>query len=172
MTFPPSKNFEPYLHAFLSQRTVITEGHVDVLTKYCLKRLAAIAKKGARGKPPSLAEIETVSVCFRPHTYTRTSESEMSTGCGIPPINVRRATRCRISPTRVQHPKQKVPIVLPFLADGVLVLGGTKAEGIFRVPGDSDAVAALKMWLDRSSYTLEGVDGSPRTRIAVQTLAA
>ncbi len=52
--------------------------------------------------------------------------------------------------------------MLPFLADGVLVLGGTKAEGIFRVPGDSDAVAALKMWLDsdRSSYTLEGVDGS------------
>jgi hypothetical protein len=51
-----------------------------------------------------------------------------------------------------------VPIVLPFLADGVLALGGTKAEGIFRVPGDSDAVAALKMRLDRGSYTLEGVD--------------
>jgi Rho GTPase-activating protein 39 len=51
-----------------------------------------------------------------------------------------------------------VPIVLPFLADGVLALGGTKAEGIFRVPGDSDGVASLKMRLDRGAYTLEGVD--------------
>jgi len=33
VTFPPSKNFEPYLHAFLSQRTNITEGHVDVFAK-------------------------------------------------------------------------------------------------------------------------------------------
>ena len=56
------------------------------------------------------------------------------------------------------YPKQKVPIVLPLLADGVLALSGTKAQGIFRVPGDSDAVAALKMRLDRGSYTLEGVD--------------
>ena len=56
------------------------------------------------------------------------------------------------------YPRQKVPIVLPFLADGVLALGGTKSEGIFRVPGDADAVAALKMRLDRGSYTLEGVD--------------
>src|SRR5258708_29511959 len=54
------------------------------------------------------------------------------------------------------YPKQKVPIVLPFLADGVLALGGTKSEGIFRVPGDSDAVAALKMRLDCGLYTLAG----------------
>jgi hypothetical protein len=64
VTFPPSKNFEPYLHAFLSQRTTITEGRVDVLAKHCLKRLAAIAKKGPRGKPPTLAEIDTASVRF------------------------------------------------------------------------------------------------------------
>ena len=62
VAFPPSKNFEPYLHAFLSQRTTISEGRIDVLAKHCLKRLAAIAKKGPRGKPPTLAEIETASV--------------------------------------------------------------------------------------------------------------
>ena len=56
------------------------------------------------------------------------------------------------------YPQQKVLIVLPFLADGVLALCGTKSEGVFRVPGDADAVAALKMRLDRGSYTLEGVD--------------
>ena len=48
---------------------------------------------------------------------------------------------------------------IPILADGILALGGTKSGGIFRVPGDSGAVAALKMRLDPRSYTLEGVDG-------------
>ncbi|KAH9986741.1 hypothetical protein BJV74DRAFT_774723 [Russula compacta] len=140
VTFPPSKNFEPYLHAFLSQRTGITEGRVDVLAKHCLKRLAAIAKKGPRGKPPTLAEIETASdAAFNPSTFGE-------------PLDAVFRLQERTYPT------QMVPIVLPFLADGVLALGGTKAEGIFRVPGDSDAVAILKMRLDRGSYTLEGVD--------------
>jgi Rho GTPase-activating protein 39 len=34
VTFPPSKNFEPYLHTFLSQHSSITEGYVDVLAKH------------------------------------------------------------------------------------------------------------------------------------------
>jgi len=46
-----------------------------------------------------------------------------------------------------------VPIVLSFFT-GVLVLGSTKAEGIFRMPGDSDAIAFLKIRLGRGSYTL------------------
>jgi len=45
-----------------------------------------------------------------------------------------------------------------FLADGVLALVNTKAEGIFQMPGDPDAVASLKVLLGRGSYTLEGVD--------------
>jgi hypothetical protein len=140
VTFPPSKNFEPYLHAFLSQHRGITQGRIDVLAKHCLKRLSAIAKKGPRGKPPSLAEIETASdAAFNPSTF------------GEPLDAVFRLQERT-------YPSQRVPIVLPFLADGVLALGGTKSEGIFRIPGDSDAVAALKMRLDQGSYTLEGVD--------------
>ncbi|KAN0135437.1 hypothetical protein V8E53_006716 [Lactarius tabidus] len=140
VTFPPSKNFEPYLHAFLSQHTGITQGRIDVLAKHCLKRLSAIAKKGPRGKPPSLAEIETASdAAFNPSTFGE-------------PLDAVFRLQERTYPT------QRVPIVLPFLADGVLALGGTKSEGIFRIPGDSDAVAALKMRLDQGSYTLEGVD--------------
>ena len=56
------------------------------------------------------------------------------------------------------YPHMKVPIILPFLADGILALGGTKTEGIFRVPGDSDAVAELKLRIDRGYYTLDGID--------------
>lgn len=56
------------------------------------------------------------------------------------------------------YPDQKVPIVLPFLADAILALGGTRTEGIFRVPGDGDAVAALKLRIDRGFYTLDGIE--------------
>jgi hypothetical protein len=56
------------------------------------------------------------------------------------------------------YPDAQVPIVLPFLTDGILALGGTRTEGIFRVPGDGDAVAALRVRLDRGQYTLADAD--------------
>jgi Rho GTPase-activating protein 39 len=56
------------------------------------------------------------------------------------------------------YPQAQVPIILPFLADGILALGGTKSEGIFRVPGDGDLVSDLKLRLDRGYYTLDGMD--------------
>jgi len=56
------------------------------------------------------------------------------------------------------YPQQKIPIILPFLGDGILALGGMKAEGIFRVPGDNDSVSGLKLRIDRGYYTLDGVD--------------
>jgi len=108
------------------------EGHTDVLAKHRLKRLAAIAKRVPRGKPPLLAEIETPLVCFfRPHTHTRTSEAEVSTGYCIPPISIRWPLDAVLCLQDRMYPKQKVLIVLPFLADGVLALDGSKAEGTF-----------------------------------------
>lgn len=52
----------------------------------------------------------------------------------------------------------QVPIILPFLADGILALGGTKSEGIFRVPGDGDAVSELKLRIEKGYYSLDGVE--------------
>ena len=63
ITFPPSKNFETYLQAFIRKHTTQQEGRVDIMAKYCLRRLVTISKKGPRGKPPMIAEIETASVC-------------------------------------------------------------------------------------------------------------
>lgn len=51
-----------------------------------------------------------------------------------------------------------MPIILPFLGDGILALGGPKSEGIFRVPGDGDSVSELKLRIDQGYYTLDGVD--------------
>ncbi|KAG0704734.1 hypothetical protein DFH29DRAFT_1036948 [Suillus ampliporus] len=138
--FPPSKNFETYLRSFMQQRTGQQEGRVDVIAKHCLRRLVAISKKGPRGKPPTMAEIETASdAAFNPSTFGESLDATM----------------------RLQernYPHEKIPIILPFLADGILALGGTKAEGIFRVPGDSDSVSELKLRIDRGYYTLDSVD--------------
>ncbi|TFK47061.1 Rho GTPase activation protein [Heliocybe sulcata] len=140
ITFPPSKNFETYLQSFIHQRTGQAEGRVDVMAKYCLRRLAYISKKGPRGKPPSTVEIEVASdAAFNPSIFGESLD-----------IIFRLQERT--------YPHAKVPIILPFLADGILALGGTKAEGIFRVPGDGDSVAELKLRLDQGYYTLEGVD--------------
>lgn len=140
IAFPPSKNFEAYLRSFILQRISQSEGRVDIMAKHCLRRLSAISKKGPRGKPPSVAEIETASdAAFNPSTFGESLHAVM----------------------RLQernYPNENIPIILPFLADGILALGGTKCEGIFRVPGDSDLVSELKIRIDRGYYTLENVD--------------
>lgn len=56
------------------------------------------------------------------------------------------------------YPELRIPIILPFLADGILALGGTEAEGVFRVPGDADIIAQLKAHIDRGQYQLSGVE--------------
>ncbi|KAF8973177.1 hypothetical protein BDZ97DRAFT_1912748 [Flammula alnicola] len=140
ISFPPSKNFETYLQAFIQKHTTQQEGRVDVMAKHCLRRLSSISKKGPRGKPPMIAEIETASdAAFNPSTFGESLDAI-----------IRLQER--------NYPHQKIPIILPFLADGILALGGTKAEGIFRVPGDNDSVSGLKLRIDRGYYTLDGVD--------------
>lgn len=52
------------------------------------------------------------------------------------------------------YPELKVPVILPFLANGILALGGLSSEGIFRVPGDHDCVSELKSRIDRGDYRL------------------
>ncbi|KIM79002.1 hypothetical protein PILCRDRAFT_573568 [Piloderma croceum F 1598] len=140
VTFPPSKDFETYLRSFIQQHTTHQEGRIDVVAKHCLRRLAIITKKGPRGKPPSTAEIETASdAAFNPSTFGESLDAI-----------IRLQER--------NYPRQKVPIILPFLADGMLALGGTKAEGIFRVPGDGDSISELKLRIDRGYYTLDDIE--------------
>ncbi|KAI0782113.1 Rho GTPase activation protein, partial [Abortiporus biennis] len=140
VTFPPSKNFETSLKTFLNQATGQQESRVDVMAKYCLRRLDNISRKGPRGKPPTLAEIETASdAAFHPSIFGESLD-----------VIYRLQER--------NYPHLKVPIILPFLADGILALGGTKSEGIFRIPGDGDSVSELKLRIDKGYYTLDGFD--------------
>jgi hypothetical protein len=52
------------------------------------------------------------------------------------------------------YPTLPIPVILPFLADGILALGGTQSEGIFRIPGDNESVSELKSRMDRGHYQL------------------
>lgn len=110
------------------------------MAKYCLTRLSTISKKGPRGKPPTIQEIESAAdAAFNPSTFGESLESIM----------------------RLQertYPDSKVPIILPFLADSIIALGGTKREGIFRVPGDADTVSEMKVRIDKGHYNLTGID--------------
>ena len=135
---------------------------MDVMAKYCLRRLAYISKKGPRGKPPSAAEIETASVSHRgdpcliyllprAHCDHHQDAAFHPSIFGEPLDTVFRLQERN-------YPDKKVPIILPFLADGILALGGTKSEGIFRVPGDGDLVSNLKLRIDQGYYSLESVD--------------
>ncbi|KAG8762647.1 hypothetical protein FRC11_008243 [Ceratobasidium sp. 423] len=140
VTFPPSKNFEGYLRSFMLTKVKQTEGRIDVMAKYCLHRLPVIAKKGPRGKPPTATEITNAAdSAFNPSTFGESLSAIM----------------------RLQertYANSKVPIILPFLADGILALGGTKSEGIFRIPGDADEVSDLRVRIDKGFYNLEGID--------------
>ncbi|EEB93607.1 hypothetical protein MPER_07708, partial [Moniliophthora perniciosa FA553] len=124
------------VHSINSSSTSVN----NIIAKFCLRRLATISKKGPRGKPPTIAEIEIASdAAFNPSTFGESLDAI---------IRLQERT----------YPQQKVPIILPFLADGILALGGTKSEGIFRVPGDGDSISELKLRIDTGHYTLDGVD--------------
>jgi Rho GTPase-activating protein 39 len=140
ITFPPSKNFEVYLRSFMREKTTQKVGRIDVMARYCIGKLSVIAKRGPRGKPPTTQEIEIASdAAFNPSTFGESLDAI---------FKMQERT----------YPTAKVPIVLPFLSDGILALGGMKAEGIFRVPGEADIVADLRARIDRGYYNLEGID--------------
>jgi hypothetical protein len=96
ITFPPSKNFKTYLYSYMQQKTTQQEGRVDVMAKYCLRRLVVITKKGNRLPSPKSRLLRLVpTYCRRPNLSTEFS----LLGCCQPPIPIR---RCR-GPNRQQR---------------------------------------------------------------------
>ena len=56
-----------------------------------------------------------------------------------------------------QYPDLKIPRIITTLAEAVIRLNGVDVEGIFRVPGDTEQVYALRIQLDNGNYDV-GVD--------------
>ncbi|KAJ9088740.1 hypothetical protein DSO57_1020145 [Entomophthora muscae] len=137
--FPPSKNFQNYFKNFirLSQRN--GDSDVCVIATYCQSKLMRICKSGPRGKVPSLPDLEqAMEAPFNPSVF----------GENLTVIMERQSS---------SDPNLKLPKVLPFLTDAILQLRGDQSEGIFRVPGDMEQVADLRLRIDKNNYTLESI---------------
>ncbi|KAL7415284.1 hypothetical protein BDY24DRAFT_382457 [Mrakia frigida] len=144
VTFSPSRNFAEYLKTFIKATTRSTDqtdeigARVQIMASHCLERL--LANKPPKGKAPTVLEIESaMGAAFNPSVFGSTLTQTLQVQSEL-------------------YPDDRVPIILPFLANGILALGGACTEGIFRVPGDGDGVAMLKDRIDRGQYQLSGVD--------------
>lgn len=96
VTFPPSKNLEAYVGSFIQERITTNRddpGRIDIMAKYCLGRLAAIAKRGPRGKAPTYAEIETASVNIAVMTRLLTMYLHRLTGRSVQSFHIWRIAR-------------------------------------------------------------------------------
>ncbi|KAI8347610.1 Rho GTPase activation protein [Choanephora cucurbitarum] len=140
ITFPPSKNLESYLFQFVKHYHSITQNQLNVLSLYVFEKLTAICSKGARGKVLTASEIErAMEAPFKPSVFGESLDTIMNL-------------------QKEQEPALKIPKLVIFLSNAVHDLNGFTTEGIFRVPGDIDAVTELRIRLENGNYDLTDVD--------------
>ncbi|KAI8884398.1 Rho GTPase activation protein [Backusella circina FSU 941] len=138
VTFPPSKDLESYLTRFVEQHHGITENQVDILSDYVSTKLVRICSRGARGKVLTAAEIERAKEApFKPSVFGESLENIMD---------------------MQKESSLKVPQIVTFLANAVHDLNGQATQGIFRVPGDADAVTELRVRIENGNYDATGID--------------
>ncbi|KAI0236254.1 hypothetical protein L0F63_003880 [Massospora cicadina] len=139
LCFPPSKNFENYFKHFICQNQSTGNAEIGILSAYCWNKLQRICKAGPKGKVPSLADLEqAMEAPFNPSVFGENLQTIMERQIKT-------------------NPELKLPKVLPFLTDAVLQLRGDQSEGIFRVPGDMEQVASLRLRIDKNTYTLDDI---------------
>ncbi|EIW69920.1 hypothetical protein TREMEDRAFT_38591 [Tremella mesenterica DSM 1558] len=138
--FGPSQNFESFVQNFLKSHVGQEENGVGVMADYCLSKLQVMATQGGRGRVLTVGEIEHASDgAFYPSVYGESLDRIMD-------LQER------------SYPDAMVPVILPFLAERIVSLGGMECEGIFRIPGDGDSVSELRSRMDRGHYQLQGID--------------
>eukprot|EP01137_Pigoraptor_chileana_P021021 Opistho-2@84196 len=135
--FPPSRNLESYLRNYIQQHFADSDFKVITLSKYSIKKLAKVCETGPRIRVPTVPEVERAMVApFNPSVFNVTLDDIMQLQQDF-------------------DPEYPLPKVMTTLCDAVIRLGGEKAEGIFRVPGDMDAVAALKLQIEKGDYEIK-----------------
>lgn len=135
--FPPSRAMENYLKHFVLSHYNDSESRIDTLARYSFKKIMRVCETGARARVPTLPEIERArDAPFNPSVFGSTLEDIMAMQSD-------------------KLPDIKLPLVLTSLTEAILRLNGTKTEGIFRVPGDTDAVFALKLKIERAEYNIQ-----------------
>ncbi|KAI8096129.1 Rho GTPase activation protein [Thamnidium elegans] len=139
VTFPPSKNLEAYLTDFVQQNHRVSENHVDIMSQHVSTKLKRVCIRGSKGKVLTSAEIYRAKEApFKPSVF----------GESLPFI------------MQLQHtldPNLQIPKIVPFLAETVRETNGQLSEGIFRVPGDADAVTDLRVRIENGNYDATGI---------------
>lgn len=114
------------------------KARLGLMAKYCLQKFNHTMKT-PKGRVPSVEEINHfIEAPFKFNVFGETLQNVVK------------------NPQNVDE-KSGLPKVLSFLAEAVLLLGGHNAEGIFRVPGDLDAVIRIRMRIERGDYNLDGI---------------
>ncbi|KAF7730954.1 hypothetical protein EC973_001000 [Apophysomyces ossiformis] len=136
VTFPPSKNLETYLNNFVEEHHHVKDNDLDIMSRHVSTKLKRICVRGAKGKVLTAAEIERAKEApFKPSVFGESLEFIMS----------------------LQNGSGKIPKIVPFLADAVHQMNGQRSEGIFRVPGDADAVTDLRVRVENGNYDATGI---------------
>ena len=138
MVFPPSKTMEAYIRNWIHGAAVQADQdpRIGTTAAYVDKKLVRLCQTGPRGHLPMVEEVERAMIApFHPSAFGTTLDELMEHG-------------------ELVDETGHYPRVLIFLSEAVLSLGGCTTEGIFRVPGDSEAVTALRLRIEQGDYTL------------------
>jgi hypothetical protein len=134
--FPPSRELTPYMIEFYEEHVMLNKeynGEVPDYARYCLKQLEKIARVGALGRVPTTEEIEGLY--------------------NSPLISIFGSTLYDIMDRQQDFaPESDLPLIMTALAVRVLELDGQHTEGIFRIPGDAQQVAAVRVSVENSVY--------------------
>ncbi|CAO3618905.1 unnamed protein product [Mucor fragilis] len=139
VTFPPSKNLEAYLTDFVQQNHRVQENHVDIMSQHVSAKLKRVCVRGAKGKVLTSAEINRAKEApFKPSVFGESLRFIMELQQSI-------------------DSTLQIPQIVPFLANAVRQTNGQQSEGIFRVPGDADAVTDLRVRIENGNYDASGI---------------
>ncbi|KAI8351794.1 hypothetical protein EDC96DRAFT_466952 [Choanephora cucurbitarum] len=139
ITFPPSKNLESYLTDFVQQHHSVQENDVCVMSQHVSAKLRRICTRGAKGKVLTSAEINRAKEApFKPSVFGESLDFIMEL-------------------QEKTHPELFIPQIVPFLTKTVRDTNGQMSEGIFRVPGDADAVTDLRVRIENGQYDASNV---------------
>ena len=144
---PATKQFTPYIEGYIGRHLQDgQQGRVQHYAEHCLKKLIRIHAQGAKKgvHAPTESEVRQAQKnIFDPSMFNSSLEEIME-------------AQRRFAPTEC-----KIPWVVTTLTEAVIQSGGAQTEGIFRVPGDIDAVNMLKVQLDRGDAVEPGTFGEP-----------
>lgn len=112
---------------------------IQILSQHCYRKLAKTCIVGPRGKTLSLKEIEQrMNAAFHFSYFGETLEDIME------------------QQRKDENSDLDIPAIMVFLSDAILKLNGCQTEGIFRVPGDADAISELRYQIEKKNFNLNG----------------